>query len=245
VTAPFKDSPAIAAPTPGRGKAAPGDSPSPAAAAPGAVLSSPVGTWGPLDRAGGGDHTSSPLALDPATGRPLPGAEGGLEGSPPALARALAAVDGSCGGQGTASPPAQGGWGGEGRSGPGGTIPVAGPALEQSSPPAPQGRAGGAQDPVPGDRPGFPGSGARPAGAARASAAAPAAGLSGQAWRDAVRNAESKQAAARRNRRGTRAAPRSRSRSGMARLRPAGEAFDRGPLPPLRLRAPEPPEDAA
>jgi len=69
-------------------------------------------------------------------------------------------------------------------------------------------------------------------------------GLSGQDARDKWREALSARAKGQRNQRGRRPKPKG-FQVGAARLRPAEETFSEAPLPSLRLKAPEPPPDAA
>lgn len=203
------------APRPGRGLNAASEPsrPAPAAAVPGAAHPSPGGTWDGLDRAGAADHPSAVPARKPAEDRPPVSVEGGLEGLPPALARAReAAFDrgdpgsssrgATCEGNAaagnglpaaaqTSSPLLRGC--GEAKRGP--DVPC-GPDAgfpPESSSPALQGHAGEANN---------------SAGSARSNAALPAVspGLSGQAFRDAVRAAQVAAARTRRTGRGKRAA---------------------------------------
>jgi hypothetical protein len=173
----------------------------------------------PKERAGGVGHPAAPSAP-----RPVPdhsGAEGGLrEPSPQAPARAAAAVP-ERGGRGSTPSPQ----GREGTAGPG--VPMPGPA--STSPPAPEGAAGGAREEEAGVRTlraGLspakePAGGTRPAGS---STSPPAAPLRGKAFRDAVKAAESAQARDKRIARGKWPAKRAGSAygPGMTRRLPPG-----------------------
>jgi hypothetical protein len=148
----------------------------------------------PEDGTGGAGHPpASPVLPAPV----VSGAEGGPE-SPPAPARAPAAVP-MHGGRGTPSRPAQR----EGDASPG--TPV--PGLAPTSPRRTEGTATGARDEeasVRTLRAGLPPATEPAGGAPEPASALPAGttGLSGQAFRDAVKAAQSAQAKAKRNGRG-------------------------------------------
>lgn len=139
---------------------------------PGAASSPRGGTRGTPMRAGGGCHPLPPLAPEPVPGR-----------FPPA---------GTEGGNAEPSSPAPS------RAGLGAMPP--GPA--RTSPPAAQGRAGGAAAPVPGGGPGLPGTGTGPAGGGPHDAPPAGTTPAGQEFRRAWQAARSAQAKAVRTSRG-------------------------------------------
>jgi hypothetical protein len=189
------------------------------AAVPDAPAPTGRGVRGTTKPTGGGGHPPSP-----SVARPVPvvsGAEGGRE-SPPVPARAPAAAP-KHGGRGTPSRPARR----EGDASPGSPVP----GLAPTSPRRPEGTARGARDEEAGVRTlraSLPPAISPAGGAPEPASALPAGttGLSGKAFRDAVKAAQSAQAKAKRNGRGRYPARRRGDGygPGMSRRPPPGDA---------------------
>jgi hypothetical protein len=170
--------------------------------------------------AGAGNRSPAPAPTSAQEGSAPPDpaiARRASRGQPPASARSAPAAYPNSGGRGaTSSLPERGGSGGARDGGSGGEVQAAGP------PPA----IG-------------PGGGAR-------TTAAPSPGFSGQEFRDRYKAALSAGAADRRRGRTRRPDPAASPAAGRIRLasRPP-ERFGDAPPPDLRLRPPEPPDEAA
>lgn len=208
-------------PSAGLGQGSAAIPPSQAAVARDAVSIAPGGIAGaPQDPASGAAHPVVPLAARPAPGRSqLAGAGCGKVEPPIAAPSRTALTAAGYGSQGTPSRSARR----EGTAGP--ESATSGPA--QSSPPPRKGRGGGDRAPVSGaSGPGAAGTGQETAGGAPEASSALPAGKRGQDFRDAVKAAQSAQAAQRRRDRGKWPARRTGGTygPGMSRRQPPGGA---------------------